>query len=143
MLLVAEIVVFHDVEHTRLQGLAFQLTEKLAILSETNERAMESRIGGGSLEGLPPRRRDGQDYAAAAAAGAGKWQEFSFSQGRLGSSGGRTGYNAGVRFAPRDRTGQARTHGGQGSRYQTNAAARGSHNMDGSRMVSLNRGIRA
>ncbi|KAL3367261.1 hypothetical protein AABB24_011800 [Solanum stoloniferum] len=138
-------VVFHDVEHTRLQGLAFQLTEKLAILSETNERAMESRIGGG-LEGLPPRRREGQDYAAAAAGGTGKWQEFSFSQGRQGSSGGRTGYNAG-RFASgqasRDRTGQARTHGGQGSRYQTNAAARGGHNMDGSRMVNLNRGIRA
>ncbi|MCD7470140.1 Eukaryotic translation initiation factor 3 subunit C [Datura stramonium] len=141
-------MVFHDVEHTRLQGLAFQLTEKLAILSETNERAMESRIGGGSLEGLPLKRRDGQDYAAAAAAGAGKWQEFSFSQGRQGSSGGRTGNNAaGGRFASgqasRDRTGQARTHGGQGSRYQSNAAGRGSHNMDGSRMVSLNRGIRA
>ncbi|PHU16095.1 Eukaryotic translation initiation factor 3 subunit C [Capsicum chinense] len=134
-------VVFHDVEHTRLQGLAFQLAEKLAILSETNERAMESRIGGGSLESVALKRRDGQDYAAAAAAG--KWQEFSFSQGRQGSSGGRTGYNASGRFASRDRTGQARTHGGQGSRYQTYAAARGSHNIDGSRMVSLSRGIRA
>ncbi|TMW91490.1 hypothetical protein EJD97_014284 [Solanum chilense] len=133
-------VVFHDVAHTRLQGLAFQLTEKLAILSETNERAMESRIGGG-LEGLPPRRREGQDYAAAAAGGAGnKWQEFSFSQGRQGSSGGRTGYNAGRFASSRDRSGQARTHGG---RYQTNAAAKGGHNMDGSRMVNLNRGIRA
>ncbi|XP_055830495.1 eukaryotic translation initiation factor 3 subunit C-like [Solanum dulcamara] len=132
-------VVFPDVEHTRLQGLAFQLTEKLSILSETNERAMESRIGGGSLEGLQQRRRDGPDYAAA---GAGKWKEFSFSQGRQGSSGGRTGYNAG-RFtsgqASRDRTGQPRTHGG--SRYQTNAASRESHNLDGTRMVSLNRGI--
>ncbi|KAM3374040.1 eukaryotic translation initiation factor 3 subunit C [Capsicum galapagoense] len=136
-------VVFHDVEHTRLQGLAFQLAEKLAILSETNERAMESRIGGGSLESVALKRRDGQDYAAAAAAAAGKWQEFSFSQGRQGSSGGRTGYNASGRFASRDRTGQARTHGGQGSRYQTYAAARGSHNIDGSRMVSLSRGIRA
>ncbi|KAF3650503.1 eukaryotic translation initiation factor 3 subunit C [Capsicum chacoense] len=134
-------VVFHDVEHTRLQGLAFQLAEKLAILSETNERAMESRIGGGSLESVALKRRDGQDYAAAAAAG--KWQEFSFSQGRQGSSGGRTGYIASGRFASRDRTGQARTHGGQGSRYQTYAAARGSHNIDGSRMVSLSRGIRA
>ncbi|PHT46753.1 Eukaryotic translation initiation factor 3 subunit C [Capsicum baccatum] len=134
-------VVFHDVEHTRLQGLAFQLAEKLAILSETNERAMESRIGGGSLESVALKRRDGQDYAAAAAAG--KWQEFSFSQGRQGSSGGRTGYNASGRFASRDWTGQARTHGGQGSRYQAYAAARGSHNIDGSRMVSLSRGIRA
>ncbi|KAF3636603.1 Eukaryotic translation initiation factor 3 subunit C [Capsicum annuum] len=134
-------VVFHDVEHTRLQGLAFQLAEKLAILSETNERAMESRIGGGSLESVALKRRDGQDYAAAA--GAAKWQEFSFSQGRQGSSGGRTGYIASGRFASRDRTGQARTHGGQGSRYQTYAAARGSHSIDGSRMVSLSRGIRA
>lgn len=133
-------VVFHDVKHTRLQRLAFQLTEKLAILSETNERAMESRISGGSLEGLPLRRRDGQDYAAS---GAGKWQEFSFSQGRQGSSGERTGYNRIASGQGKDRAGQARTHGGQGSRYQTNAAARGSHNVDGSRMVSLNRGIRA
>ncbi|KAL0335745.1 UNVERIFIED_CONTAM: Eukaryotic translation initiation factor 3 subunit C [Sesamum radiatum] len=81
-----------------LQALAFQLTEKLTILAESNERAIESRIGGGGLEGLPLRRKDGQDYAAAAASGGGgRWQEFSFSQGRQGSSGGRMGYNVGGR----------------------------------------------
>ncbi|KAM3219396.1 eukaryotic translation initiation factor 3 subunit C [Capsicum annuum] len=137
-------MVFHDVEHTRLQALAFQLTEKLSVLAESNERAIESRIGGGALEGLPARRRDGQDYAAAAAS-AGKWQDFSFSQSRQG--GGRTGYVGGRSASgqtSRDRTNQARgTLGGQGSRYQSGAASRGSH-MDGSgRMVNLNRGGRS
>ncbi|KAK4378767.1 hypothetical protein RND71_000629 [Anisodus tanguticus] len=139
-------MVFHDVEHTRLQALAFQLTEKLSVLAESNERATESRIGGGALEGLPPRRRDGQDYAAAAA-GAGKWQDFSFSQSRQGGGGGRTGYVGGRSAygqASRDRTNQARgTLGGQGSRYQSGGASRGSQ-MDGSsRMVNLNRGVRS
>ncbi|XP_023523085.1 eukaryotic translation initiation factor 3 subunit C-like, partial [Cucurbita pepo subsp. pepo] len=55
-------VIFHDVTHTRLQGLAFQLADKLTILAETNERAVEARIGGG-LD-LPMRRRDNQEYAA-------------------------------------------------------------------------------
>ncbi|MCI34700.1 eukaryotic translation initiation factor 3 subunit C-like, partial [Trifolium medium] len=50
-------IVFQNVEHSRLQALAFQLTEKLSILAESNERATEARIGGG-LD-LPPRRRDG------------------------------------------------------------------------------------
>ncbi|KAL3349913.1 hypothetical protein AABB24_022792 [Solanum stoloniferum] len=139
-------MVFHDVEHTRLQALAFQLTEKLSVLAEMNERATESRIGGGALEGLPPRRRDGQDYAAAAAGG-GRWQDFSFSQGRQGGSGGRTGYVGGRSASgqtSRDRTNQARgTLGGQGSRYQSGTTSRGSQ-MDGSgRMVNLNRGGRS
>ncbi|CAI9757434.1 unnamed protein product [Fraxinus pennsylvanica] len=121
-------IVFHAVEHSRLQALAFQLTEKLTILAETNERAIESRIGGGGLDGLPLRRKDGQDYAGAAASGTGgRWQEFSFSQGRLGSSGGRTGYGGGRSSASgqasggnfsRDRTGQSRSGGYQNSRYQ-------------------------
>ncbi|KAK4427122.1 Eukaryotic translation initiation factor 3 subunit C [Sesamum alatum] len=147
-------IVFHDVEHTRLQALAFQLTEKLTILAETNERAIESRIGGGGLEGLPLRRKDGQDYAAAAASGGGgRWQEFSFSQGRQGSSGGRMGYNAsggrsGSGYAggfARDR--QARSGGYQNSRNQDGpgriSAARGTQMDASTRMVNLNRGIRA
>ncbi|KAK1294669.1 Eukaryotic translation initiation factor 3 subunit C [Acorus calamus] len=72
-------IVFHNVEHTRLQALAFQLTEKLSILVDANERAFEAKTGGG-LEGLPPRRREGQDYGGAAS---GRWQEgFQTSQGR-------------------------------------------------------------
>lgn len=141
-------MVFHDVEHTRLQALAFHLTEKLTVLAESNERAQESRIGGGGLENLPLRRRDGQDYAAAAASGGtGRWQDLSFTQGRQGTGGGRTGYNAGGRTFSgqaggfsRDRTGQSR---GVGRTYQTGSAAR-ANQMDGStRMVSLNRGAYA
>lgn len=145
-------IVFHDVDHTRLQALAFHLTEKLTVLAETNERAIEARIGGGGLDGLPLRRRDGQDYAGAASGGGSRWQDFSFSQGRQGGGGGRGGYTiSGRASAPglvssgfnRDR--QARSGGYQGSRdgagrtYHTGSGARG----DGStRMVNLNRGVR-
>ncbi|KZV25666.1 eukaryotic translation initiation factor 3 subunit C [Dorcoceras hygrometricum] len=146
-------IVFHDVEHTRLQALAFQLTEKLTILAETNERAVEARIGGGGLEGLPLRRKDGQDYAAAAASGGGnRWQDFTFTHGRQGSSVGRTGYNGGGRaqgFGGGFTKDHARVSGYQSSRHhdggrmsQTGSAARGG-NMDASTgMVRLNRGIR-
>ncbi|KAL3520353.1 hypothetical protein ACH5RR_018502 [Cinchona calisaya] len=141
-------IVFHDVEYTRLQALAFHLTEKLTVLAESNERAQESRIGGGGLENLPLRRRDGQDYAAAAAAsgGSGRWQDSSFAQGRQ-AGGGRTGYNTGGRTFSgqaggfsRDRTGQSR---GVGRTYQTGSAARGNQIDGPTRMVSLNRGVRA
>lgn len=144
-------IVFHDIEHSRLQALAFQLTEKLTVLAESNERAIESRIGGGGMDGLPLRRRDGQDYAAAAASGgANKWQDLS-SQGRQG--GGRSGYNTGGRMYSsgqsggysRDRTNQSRGSG-VGRSYQTGSASRGGggHQMDAStRMVNLNRGIRS
>ncbi|XAR63553.1 hypothetical protein NMG60_11023526 [Bertholletia excelsa] len=158
-------MVFHDVEHTRLQALAFQLTEKISILAESNERATEVRIGGGGLDGLPLRRRDGQDYAAAAATNvSGRWQDnLSYGQGRQGSGGGRTG--GGRSLGPgqfsgdgfmRDR-GQSRGSGsysggysstryqdatyGGGRTYQT-GAVRGSQMDGGSRMVSLNRGVR-
>ncbi|PSS21105.1 Eukaryotic translation initiation factor 3 subunit C like [Actinidia chinensis var. chinensis] len=155
-------MVFHDVEYTRLQALAFQLTEKLSILAESNERAIEARTdGGGGLDGLPSRRRDGQDYAAAAASGGGKWQDnFSFSQGRQGGGGGRSGYagGGGGRFGGggfvRDRAAQTRATGGYSTRYHDAAyggsgrayqtgSGRGSQ-MDGTtRMVSLsNKGIR-
>ncbi|GFY93584.1 eukaryotic translation initiation factor 3C [Actinidia rufa] len=155
-------MVFHDVEYTRLQALAFQLTEKLSILAESNARAIEARTGGGGgLDGLPSRRRDGQDYAAAAASGGGKWQDnFSFSQGRQGGGGGRSGYagGGGGRFGGggfvRDRAAQTRATGGYSTRYHDAAyggsgrayqtgSGRGSQ-MDGTtRMVSLsNKGIR-
>uniref|UniRef100_A0A5B7ATW8 Eukaryotic translation initiation factor 3 subunit C n=1 Tax=Davidia involucrata TaxID=16924 RepID=A0A5B7ATW8_DAVIN len=165
-------MVFHDVEQTRLQALAFQLTEKLSILAESNERAIEARIGGGGLDSLPQRRRDNQDYAAAAAAtGGGKWQDnLSFSQGRQGGNSARSGYNVGGgrQFASgqtsgggfsRDRVGQSRgtggystgyqstryqdaAYGGPGRSYQT-GSARGSQMNASTRMVSLNKGGRA
>ncbi|KAI3775232.1 hypothetical protein L1987_49801 [Smallanthus sonchifolius] len=142
-------IVFREVEHSRLQALAFQLTEKLSVLAESNERATEARLGGGGgLESLS-RRREGQDYAAVA--GGNKWQDNqSYSQGRQQSSyGGGRPYGPGQSY--QNRTGQSRG-GYQSTRYQDMAgagrnyggsAARGSQ-MDGSnRMVSLNRGARS
>ncbi|KAJ4705496.1 Eukaryotic translation initiation factor 3 subunit C [Melia azedarach] len=133
-------IVFHDVEHSKLQTLAFQLTEKLSMLAESNERALETRIGGGGLD-LPLRRRENRDYAG----GGGKWQDnLSFNQGRQG----RLGYTDGGRraLAPfpaaaysRDRTGLLRRTGG----YSGLAPAARASQIDASiHMVSLNRGVR-
>jgi translation initiation factor 3 subunit C len=149
-------IVFQNVEHSRLQALAFQLTEKLSILAESNERATEARIGGG-LD-LPPRRRDGQDYAAAAAAGGGggtgpsggRWQDLSYSQPRQGS--GRAGYgNAGGRplaYGQAGRSGYSRDRVGRagyqssGRSNQGGSGLRGPQGDVSTRMVSL-KGVRA
>ncbi|XP_022745708.1 eukaryotic translation initiation factor 3 subunit C-like [Durio zibethinus] len=141
-------IVFHDVEHSRLQALAFQLTEKLSVLAESNERAVEARIGGGGLD-LPLRRRDNQEYAAGPAAVGGRWQDFTFTQGRQGTS-GRSGYSAGGRPLAlgqaaaagysRDRSGKSRGTGGYYGR--TGSGMRGSQMDASARMVSLNRGVR-
>ncbi|CAL0310036.1 unnamed protein product [Lupinus luteus] len=154
-------IVFQDVEHTRLQSLAFQLTEKLTVLAESNERATESRIGGGGLD-LSLRRRDGQDYAAAAAAGGtaslggGRWQDFSLSQprqgsGRAGGYGGGGGrvFSQATGGYSRDRAGrgyqgtryQDASYGGSG-RSQGGSSLRGPHGDISTRMVSL-KGVRA
>ncbi|GAB2289637.1 Eukaryotic translation initiation factor 3 subunit C [Dionaea muscipula] len=158
-------IVFHDVELTRLQALSFQLTDKLSILADSNERAVDSKIGGGGgggLDGLPLRRRDGADNnsnsaaltSAAAAGGGGRWQEkTSYGQARQSGGGstttGRSGYYAnaggGRPVTPgqisRDRNGQ--TRGGAGSYGRPSYQSVSSTKMDSSaRMVSLNRGIR-
>ncbi|AES59598.2 eukaryotic translation initiation factor 3 subunit C [Medicago truncatula] len=147
-------IIFRNVEHSRVQALAFQLTEKLSILAESNERATEARLGGGGLD-LPPRRRDGQDYAAAAAGGGsgtssgGRWQDLSYSQTRQGS--GRTGYGGGraLSFSQAGGSGgysRGRGTGGGGyqnsGRTQGGSALRGPHGDTSTRMVSL-RGVRA
>ncbi|XP_010417050.1 PREDICTED: eukaryotic translation initiation factor 3 subunit C-like [Camelina sativa] len=55
-------IVFNGVQHNRLQSLAFQLTDKVLILAESNESALASRTSGD----MSSRKRDkSQDYAAA------------------------------------------------------------------------------
>ncbi|KAF8089276.1 hypothetical protein N665_0511s0020 [Sinapis alba] len=132
-------IVFHEVQHSRLQSLAFQLTEKLSILAESNERAMESRTGGGGLD-LSSRRRDNnQDYAGAS--GGGKWQDnMNYGQGRQGNRSGYGGRSSGQNGQPRDWSGQNR---GGGYAGRAGSGNRGGMQMDGSsRMVNLNRGGR-
>ncbi|KAK8336930.1 hypothetical protein V6Z12_A09G151500 [Gossypium hirsutum] len=134
-------IIFHDVEYSRLQALAFQLTEKLSILAEGNERAVEARTGGNGLD-LPLRRRDNQEYAAGTAGGGGgRWPDLSYGQGRQGSS-GRAAYTGGGRplalgQASRDRSGQSRGYSGRAG-----SGMRGSQMDASARMVSLNRGVR-
>lgn len=152
-------IVFHEVGHTRLQSLLFQMADKLGILAESNEKAYEVRTGGG-LDGLPPRRRgEGQDFASSAPSG--RWQEnfASGAQGRdRGGYGSRTGQTPGG-FAGKDRGGGFGQRGGVGgggypsSRYQDaygggtggrtlykgGQSARGSQIDGGGRMVSLNK----
>ncbi|MCL7047848.1 hypothetical protein MKW94_022397 [Papaver nudicaule] len=150
-------IMFHDVKHTRLQALAFQLTEKIGILADSNERAFEAKSGGG-LDGLPQRRRDGGlDYAGAVG---GRWQENS-SQFRQGGFGGRSGYGGGRHFSSggrgfsRDQRSGGKGHGGgyssgyQSNRYHdaggrtsylTGTGARGDPSVP---MVSLNKTGRA
>lgn len=160
-------IIFQDVEHSRLQALAFHLTEKLSILAESNERAVEARIGGGGGLDLPLRRRDSQDYAAAAATTTvgGRWQDLSLTQTRQAGGTGRAGYsigggrplalsqNTGSGYS-RDRMGRGTGGGYQSTRYQDSAyggsgrttqsgsALRGALVDASTRMVSL-KGVRA
>ncbi|GAB4850991.1 hypothetical protein Ancab_030289 [Ancistrocladus abbreviatus] len=94
------------------------LTEQLLVPGESNERAMEAKIGGGvtgGLDGLPLRRHDGADYAVVTAAGGGRWQDkMSFSRTRQSGT-GHSSYGGGGRpWTP------GQISGGEGySRYRS------------------------
>ncbi|XP_027367518.1 eukaryotic translation initiation factor 3 subunit C-like [Abrus precatorius] len=124
-------IVFQDVGHSRVQALAFDLTEKLCILAESNERATETRTG------------MAQDHVSAAVVSGNRWQELSYSQSRksrTGRGGGRAlafGQGTGSGYS-RERTGS----GHQRSRYKGASALRGSQAEVSSRMVSL-KGVRS
>ncbi|KAF9622986.1 hypothetical protein IFM89_035701 [Coptis chinensis] len=102
---------FHNFEQTRLRALASQLTEKLAVLAENNEKAFEARTGGG-LDG---------NYT-------GKAFKALWKTGWLWWATGRTGYNAGGRASGQasgrgyyrsDWTGQSCGTGGYSAGYQS------------------------
>ncbi|ERN07480.1 hypothetical protein AMTRI_Chr12g242000 [Amborella trichopoda] len=155
-------LVFHNVEHTRLQALASLYAEKLSVFVDSNERAFEARTGGG-LDGLPSRRREGQDYAGATG---GKWQADFSSQGRQGGYGARSAYGRGGSSGvgggfSKDRGGQGSRGGGgysapyQSTRYQdayssvgrtpyqSGASGKGSQIDNTTRMVSFSKVGRA
>lgn len=151
-------IVFHESEHSRLQALAFHLTEKLSVLAESNEREVEARIGGAGLEPLPTRHRDDQDYATATGGGGGRWQgSILSSQGKQSNTGTRYGYGGGRYMGGNSSTrsgyggGQARgeySSGYQNTRYKDSSYAstgRSYHNNSarGGQMASLNRGVPA
>ncbi|GLT59728.1 hypothetical protein SLA2020_325310 [Shorea laevis] len=87
-------IVFHDVEHTRLQLSVFQLAEKLSVPLESNKRVVEARIGDGRVLDRPIRWRENQEYGADTTSTGGRWHDMSFTQGRQGNT-KRTGYGGG------------------------------------------------
>eukprot|EP00245_Coleochaete_scutata_P008512 TRINITY_DN260_c0_g1_i1.p1 TRINITY_DN260_c0_g1~~TRINITY_DN260_c0_g1_i1.p1 ORF type:complete len:946 (-),score=223.02 TRINITY_DN260_c0_g1_i1:65-2902(-) len=153
-------IVMHNVEPTRLQALAIQFAEKLTVLLESNEKALDARTGGanfgdalpleggerggGGGRGRGRRDREGQDYSGSTGGrrGGGDWgRQSGYGRqggGRLGGGGG--GYQS-ARFQD--------SYGARAQPYQSGPASsqdrglRGGRTDEASRMVSLNYGSRA
>ncbi|KAL3690873.1 hypothetical protein R1sor_004524 [Riccia sorocarpa] len=111
-------IVTHNVEPSRLQALAAQFAEKLTILVDSNERAMDARTGGGGLDGLPPKRR-GENQGDYAGAASGRQRNEGYGGGGGGYGGGRGGGYGGGRGGGYGggRGGQGRGQGGGGGNY--------------------------